>query len=496
MKRKIEKLMIGVLSFSMLSTIVGCGKSESNLQNIEDTQLESSSGVIEEGDQTLNQLLQDATMIQLSDEQILVGGEVITDDVTQSVHTGNEIIYYQEGKGIAYGAGEEEDEHSAAEAQEHTVVTITEPGSYVLAGKLSKGQIAIDLGEDANEDPDAIVNLILDNVEITNTVAPAIIVYHAYECGSYEEADATKDIDTKDAGFNLYLSDNSTNTITGSHVSKIYKEGTTEEDVNQGNAKKAHKYDGAIESLVSFNINAGEQANGNVIVNADFEGIETKLHMTINGGNIIVNGNDDSLNAGEDNISVITINGGTITCDSGYADGEEGDGIDSNGWIVINGGYVTACANSKSQDSGLDSDLGIHINGGTVLASGNMYDEIAEDSQQAFTFFRFSPKMTEEDIIVMTDENGNAIKAFQAVNDYTIMIYSSDDLVEGTYQLWKTTSVEGTKNGGIYTDIISYGEAIQLQYNTSAEMMGQKDFGNGAQKPTGEAPEQIGRAHV
>ena len=215
--------------------------------------------------------------------------------------------------------------------------------------------------------------------------------------------------------------------------------------------------------------------------------------MTINGGNIIVNGNDDSLNAGEDNISVITINGGTITCDSGYADGEEGDGIDSNGWIVINGGYVTACANSKSQDSGLDSDLGIHINGGTVLASGNMYDEIAEDSQQAFTVFRFSQKMTEEDIIVMTDENGNAIKAFQAVNDYTIMIYSSDDLVEGTYQLWKTTSVEGTKNGGIYTDIISYGEAIQLQYNTSAEMMGQKDFGNGAQKPTGEAPEQDGK---
>lgn len=61
------------------------------------------------------------------------------------------------------------------------------------------------------------------------------------------------------------------------------------------------------------------------------------------------------------NISVITINGGTITCDAG--NGEEGDGIDSNGWIVINGGTIIASANPSSMDSGVDSDLGIYING-------------------------------------------------------------------------------------------------------------------------------------
>ena len=57
--------------------------------------------------------------------------------------------------------------------------------------------------------------------------------------------------------------------------------------------------------------------------------------------------------------------------------GGEGDGIDSNGYLVINDGHILVAADETSADSGLDSDLGIYLNGGTVLATGNMFDEIS-----------------------------------------------------------------------------------------------------------------------
>ena len=45
---------------------------------------------------------------------------------------------------------------------------------------------------------------------------------------------------------------------------------------------------------------------------------------------------DDGINVNEDNVSVFTMNGGTLHIFAGL--GAEGDGIDSNGYIVVNGG--------------------------------------------------------------------------------------------------------------------------------------------------------------
>lgn len=136
-------------------------------------------------------------MITLSDDGITVDGEAVSTDSTAAVYTGAEIVYYQEGQGTTYGAGDAEDEHSAEEAAAHTVVTIAQPGTYRVTGSISQGQIAVDLGEEAEEDANAVVNLILDNVDITCTVASGIAVFNAYECGSDDMETATKDVDTK-----------------------------------------------------------------------------------------------------------------------------------------------------------------------------------------------------------------------------------------------------------------------------------------------------------
>ena len=51
---------------------------------------------------------------------------------------------------------------------------------YNVTGKLPSGQIAVDLGEGAKEDPEAVVTLVLNGVDITCEIAPAVIFYSVY----------------------------------------------------------------------------------------------------------------------------------------------------------------------------------------------------------------------------------------------------------------------------------------------------------------------------
>ncbi|MBQ7026485.1 MAG: hypothetical protein IJN31_07755, partial [Peptococcaceae bacterium] len=96
----------------------------------------------------------DAVVISLSDSGITVDGQPAgTEDA--AVYTANDIVYYEAGKDFTYGEGSENDAHTPEEAAAHTVVHITQPGTYSLSGKLSLGQIAVDLGSDAKKDPNA-----------------------------------------------------------------------------------------------------------------------------------------------------------------------------------------------------------------------------------------------------------------------------------------------------------------------------------------------------
>ncbi|MBR6816059.1 MAG: carbohydrate-binding domain-containing protein, partial [Clostridia bacterium] len=165
----------------------------------------------------------DATQIVLGDSGVTVDGAAIGTDATAAVYTANDIVYYESGKDFTYGEGSEKDAHSPDEAAAHTVVHITKPGVYSLSGKLSLGQIAVDLGDDAKKDPNAVVTLVLNGVDITCEVAPAVIFYNVYECGNDDTEKASKDIDTSAAGANVIIADGTVNTVNGSYVEKIYK---------------------------------------------------------------------------------------------------------------------------------------------------------------------------------------------------------------------------------------------------------------------------------
>ncbi len=383
-------------------------------------------------DKDVKEEISNETVIILSDDEILADGIN-----KESVEIKNDVIYYEEGHDYTYGEGEEKDAHSKEEADLHTVVHITKSGTYRIKGTLSHGQIAVDLGDDAEEDESAVVTLILDGAQITSSVAPAVIFYNVYECASDE---ATKDVDTSKAGARVILADGSVNTVNGSYVARIYKPETVV-DGNTEDAKKLHKYDGAFYSKRSLVID-GE---GTLNINAENEGLDSEMHLTINGGNINIKSANDGINTNEDGVSVTTINGGILNIEVTGETGE-GDGIDSNGWLVINGGTVIASACAFSGDAGIDSDMGIHINSGTVIASGHMLDRI-EEGGQTFAVFNFSEKQDGATPIVLRDAEGEEVFSHTPTNAYSVLVYSSPELREGTYNLYRGEEILYGSNG-------------------------------------------------
>ena len=400
------------------------------------------------------------TLITLSDDGITVDGGGETD----SVYTSHDIVYYEDrdtyDSGNPYGEGTDADKHTAEEAAAHTVVNITAPGAYRVSGKLSSGQLRIDLGDNAYYDEDAVVELILEGADITCTVAPAILFQNVYECdGSWDADSASSEVDTTAAGAVLVLEGE--NAVSGSYVAKIYKDKDGE--------KKLWKQDGAIYSYMSMNV----EGTGSLDLNAENEGIGTELHLTINGGSIAVRSGNDGINTNEDGVSVTTINGGSLHIIAGL--GDEGDGIDSNGYLVINGGIVVSSANPAS-DAGLDSDLGSYINGGTVIALGSTMDWAESESEQVTMNLQFAAYQSSGSAVVVAREDGTVIFAYDPSEDEVLgenvrqyqgaVVSCANFQVGESYQVYLDGAVTGTENGGMYdvTTVTAYDGGTQMMY--------------------------------
>lgn len=314
------------------------------------------------------------------------------------------------GLEISAPDGMAENAITTEKTEHHTIVRIHDPGTYILSGKLDAGQIAVDLGEHAKDDPNAVVTLILDGLDITCTDAPAVIFCNVYESGEPGSP----------CGANVILAEGSQNYVNGSH---------------------SEEYDGALYSRMSMTLDGAGALN----ITADNEGLDSEMHLTINGGTIQIKSGNDGINTNEDGVSVTTINGGNLSI---IVSGEtgEGDGIDSNGWLIINGGAVFASACGTSGDAGIDSDMGIQINGGLVCASGNMLDRI-EDGGQTYAVFSFSGRQ-EPGSYTLKNALGEIVADFNAVNAFQYLIFSSPALTGGDYTLWSgDTRFQGLAGG-------------------------------------------------
>ena len=124
----------------------------------------------------------------------------------------------------------------------------------------------------------------------------------------------------------------------------------------------------------------------------------------------------------------------------------EGDGIDSNGWLVIDSGIVTTSACGFSGDAGIDADKGVYIRGGQVIAGGNMLDHVQGD--QTHLVLTFSDRQKGGNTYTLKNKDGSIVLACTPTNDFQYLILSSPIITEGEYTLWQADTQLSTSKGG------------------------------------------------
>ncbi len=396
--------------------------------------------------------------------------------------------------------------HSEEDAYANPVLHITEPGTYELSGNW-QGQIWVDLGDqdDTFTDENAKVTLILNGADVTCTVAPALVFYSVYEAdNTWEDRDSYgPDVDISEAGAKVVIADDSQNTFSGTNVYRMLK--AKYKDDNSTDAvkvqKKMRKTDGAFYSYRSMIIEGQEDGNGILNIISANEGLGTELHLTINAGKVNIQSQDDGVNVNEDHVSVLTVNGGELHIVAGL--GAEGDGVDSNGYLVINGGIVISAAKPFS-DSGLDSDRGSFINGGYVVATGSTMDWAESDSNQVTMNLQFASDQASDEAIIVTTKDGKVIFAYDPDKDetsgsnnrgYKGAVISCPEFKAGeTYHVYIGGDVEGFEIDGLYdiTTVTSFSGAVRQTF-TGTDVRGFGPFGMGGPKPgDGEFPGRPG----
>lgn len=195
---------------------------------------------------------------------------------------------------------------------------------------------------------------------------------------------------------------------------------------------------------------------GNVQIENASEGIESKAFLTINDGEIRLKATDDGLNAGgggsfgqafDRTQHQITINGGYLWIDA------EGDGIDSNGDLTINGGTILVNGPVTNGNGALDSDSTILMNGGILVAAGSaaMAQAPGIGSIQNTVKITYDTVQPAGTLICITDQNQNPVVAFAPQKEYQSVIISAPALETGqTYTVYSGGTYQGTETDGFY----------------------------------------------
>jgi len=254
------------------------------------------------------------------------------------------------------------------------------------------------------------------------------------------------------------------------------------EDLQDGDPLYFYKGSGAISSDIDLYFEGEGYLE---VTSKNKEGIETKGNLTLSGGtgDYAIYAYDDCLNtttansvgANIHNTMTIDVNSLLAVVDD---EGDEGDAIDSNGTLTINGGTIYAFAHSTSQDAGLDSEDGIYINGGTIIATGNMADAISAESTQQVFYAQFSQKISAGTTLILTDQSQNPIIAFKTNKDIQTLLYSNPDLANETIKIYSASALEGEEINGFYTKIANYTLGQEISYTKTNSAFGNMMGGN------------------
>ncbi len=235
-------------------------------------------------------------------------------------------------------------EGSSGVGVEEDIVTISEAGTYRISGTLTSGSLVVDA-------PDAVVNLLLDGVDITAADVAAINVVEADQVVVWL-ADGSDNVlaDAAGATVDETVEDAPNATLFSSADLWLAGDGAL--------SVTAHAADG-ITSKDTLVMSAGD-----VTVEAADDGVRGKDQLVITGGSLTVTAQGDALRSDNESVTdepdatvgVIWIDGGTLDLHAGS------DAMDAVRQVTVLDGDTTIAAG----DDGIHSDNVLRIAGGTV----------------------------------------------------------------------------------------------------------------------------------
>ncbi|WP_029292092.1 carbohydrate-binding domain-containing protein, partial [Cellulomonas sp. HZM] len=227
-------------------------------------------------------------------------------------------------------------------------------------------------------------------------------------------------------------------------------------------------------------------SGGSVEVTSSYEGLEAAV-ITISGGDTSVTSSDDGVNGsagstdsedsdatqtaddqggqggqnsqggpmggggemGNDASVLVTISGGSLVVDA------DGDGLDSNGSVVMTGGTVVVQGPTNDGNGALDYNGAFMISGGELIAVGasGMAQTPSADSEQSFVGITTSGTQEAGTVVSVVDADGGELATFTATTSFSSVVYSSPDVTKGeTYTLVSGSTAGSTVAGGLSQD--------------------------------------------
>lgn len=204
---------------------------------------------------------------------------------------------------------------------------------------------------------------------------------------------------------------------------------------------------------------------GSVNVTQCYEALES-ADITINDGTIRLVSSDDGFNVSDGSGGGMAGPGGDPWGGGGVIDGylrihggyvvvnSQGDGLDSNGSIVMTGGTVIVHGPTRNDNGALDCNGTFLISGGFLVAVGSsgMAETPEEESTQEVLAGSYGSTQAAGTLLHVKAQDGTAILTFVPVKAYQSLVISSPLLKLGTtYDIYSGGSSTGTLADGLYT---------------------------------------------
>lgn len=205
--------------------------------------------------------------------------------------------------------------------------------------------------------------------------------------------------------------------------------------------------------------------NGRIDIQKSYEGLEGQ-NVNLYNGSIDVVSSDDGVNAAGGNDGEDAMHPGQDTFAEGSASisifggnlivHADGDGLDSNGNILMEGGTVVVFGSENSGNGALDYDGECKVIGGTLIAVGTsgMAQHVSSSSTQYSVLINLSEMQEANSTLYLSDENDEFVIGVTPTKNYNSIVISSPLLKENMTYYVNTYGSGGNINDAGY---IEYG---------------------------------------